>query len=64
MFPPGSPALTTKADCFCAGALLYMCLAGHGPFHGPDQKETLAKNALNSVCQQGMAGLPRGARDL
>ncbi|CAK0854183.1 unnamed protein product [Prorocentrum cordatum] len=64
MFHPGLPALTTKVDCYCAGALLYMCLAGHGPFHGPNQKETLAKNPLNSVCLQGVAGFPKGARDL
>ncbi|CAK0820256.1 unnamed protein product [Prorocentrum cordatum] len=64
MLPQGSPALTTKADCYCAGALLYTCLAGHGPFHSPSQKETLAQNALSSICQEGMARLPTPVREL
>lgn len=55
---------TTKLDCFGAGAVLYTCLAGKGPFSGRNMAEVRKRNSENRIRVESVATFPKSARQL
>lgn len=55
---------TTKVDCFGAGAVLYWCLCGTGPFQASSTREMQQRNLANQVRVDGLRSMPSVAGHL